>query len=64
MNGPITNFELGRMQHREYEAEVSPYWGQAEARDDKPGLSKKTKLAFVLSGATLVALMAVQILAM
>jgi hypothetical protein len=60
--GPITNYELGKMQHREYEAEASRYWGQA-TRDDRPGLSKKRKLALALSGVALTTLLIVQIFA-
>jgi hypothetical protein len=45
MSGPITNFELGKMQHREYEAQASKYWGQNVTQDDKPNLLKRLILA-------------------
>ncbi len=63
MSGPITNYELGKMLHREYEAEASWYWGQDATREDKPSLSKKYKLALALSGVTLTALLIVRVLA-
>lgn len=63
MSGPITNFELGKMLHREYEAEASQFWGQDLGRDDEPSLAKKYKLALALSGATLTILLIVQMLA-
>jgi hypothetical protein len=63
MSGPITNFELGKMQHREYEAEASRYWGQDATTDDKSSFSPKLKLALALSGAILTALTIVQIFA-
>jgi hypothetical protein len=63
MSGPITNFELGKMQHREYEAWASKYWGQGIAKDDKPILSKGYKLAWSLIGAGLSIYLIVQILA-
>ncbi len=62
MNGPITNFEFGKMQHREYEAQASKYWGQNVAKDDKPTVSKRYKLALALSGAGLTTLLIVQML--
>ena len=55
MNGPITNFELGKMQHREYEAQASKSWGQEVTQDDKPALLKGHKIAWALSGAGLTA---------
>ena len=60
--GPITNYELGKMLHREYEAEASRYWGQDVTRDDKPSMSKKYKLALALSGVTVTIVLIVQIL--
>jgi hypothetical protein len=50
MNGPITNFELGKMQHREYEAEASRYWGQGAPHSEQRTLSRKHKLVLALSG--------------
>ena len=55
MNGPMTNFELGKMQHREYEAQASKYWGQNVTQDDSPTLLKGHKVAWALSGAGLTA---------
>ena len=60
MNGPITNFELGKMQHREYEAQASNYWGQRVIKEDKPTFSKGRRVALVLSGLGLAALLIVQ----
>lgn len=37
MSGPMTNYKLGKMTHREYEAEASKYWGQDLAREEEPG---------------------------
>ena len=45
MSDPITDFELGKMLHREYETEASRYWGQHLAQQDKLGRSKGRKLA-------------------
>lgn len=28
MRGPMLNYRLGKMTHREYEAEASQYWGR------------------------------------
>jgi hypothetical protein len=61
--GPITNYELGKMTHREYEAEASRYWGQETNGDDKPRLSKKHRLALALSGVTMTTVLIVQMLA-
>ena len=61
--GPITNYELGKMMHREYEAEASRYWGQDTTREYKPRLSKKYKLALALSGVTVTTVLIVQMLA-
>ena len=62
MTGPITNFELGKMQHREYEAEVSPFWGRNEDGDDSPRTSKRVKLVLALSGAAVTILLVVQMI--
>ena len=63
MSGPMTNFELGKMLHREYEAEASRYWGQNTTTNDKSSFSPQLKLALTLSGAISAALMIVQIFA-
>ena len=62
MNGPMTNYELGKIMHREYEAEASRYWGQDMTSEDKPGQRKVNKLALALTGITLTALLFVQLL--
>jgi hypothetical protein len=62
MNGPITNFELGKMHHREYEARASKYWGQGVTNDDKRTLSKDHKLAWALIRAGLSILLIVLML--
>jgi hypothetical protein len=64
MSGPITNFELGKMQHREYEAEASRYWGQDVTKDDQPSLSPSYRLILGLSGVTVATLIIVQVFAM
>ena len=60
MSGPITNFELGKMQHCEYEAEASRYWGQGASPDEQPTLSGKHKLVLALSGTILAILLIAQ----
>ena len=62
MNGPITNFELGKMRHQEYEAEVSPFWGRNMDGDDNPRASKRVKLILALSGAALAIPLIIQML--
>lgn len=62
MNGPITNFELGKMLHREYEMEASRNWGQGETGPDKPGPARIYKLALAFSGITLTVFLLVQVL--
>jgi len=52
MNESVANFELGKMQHREYETEASRYWGLNELGYDKSKLLKKTTLAVMLKGIT------------
>lgn len=60
--GPITNYELGKMLHREYEAEASRYWGQGMTSEEKSGPAKVYKLALALTGVILMALLFVQLL--
>lgn len=61
MNSPITNFELGKRQHREYEAEASRYWGQGTASDsEQRPLLAKYKLILALSGTIVAVLLLVQ----
>ena len=61
MSGPMTNYELGKIMHREYEAEVSRYWGQEVTSEDKPGLRKVYRLALALIGFTLTVALIVQL---
>jgi len=62
MSGPITNFELGKMQHREYKVQASRLWGQNVTNDDQPAFSKIRRLVLVLSSAALTTLLIVQML--
>jgi hypothetical protein len=41
MGGPMSDYRLGRIFHREYEAEVSCYWGRNLGRQKGPGLGKR-----------------------
>jgi hypothetical protein len=52
MSGPITNYELGKSIHREYEAQASRYWGRDLDGNRETILTKGHKLALALSGAT------------
>jgi hypothetical protein len=58
----MTNYELGKIMHREYEAEASRYWGQDVTSEEKPSLAKAYKLVLALTGVTLTALLLVQLL--
>lgn len=60
MNSPITNFELGKMQHREYEAEASWFWGTDTSNSERSSLSLKHKLILVLSSILTAILLIVQ----
>ena len=62
MSGPITNHELGKMQHREYEAQASRYWGQNVTKVDQPTWSKGRKLALALGGVSVTVVLLVQLL--
>lgn len=62
MNGPITNFELGKMQHREYEAQASNDRNQNSDRDNTPPVSSKHKFALALSGVGVTTILIVQML--
>ena len=62
MSDPITDFELGKMLHREYEAEASRYWGQHLENQNRLGRSKGRKLALALSGVGLIVVLLVQLL--
>jgi len=35
MSGPMINYRLGKMTHREYEAEASKFWLQDRAREEE-----------------------------
>jgi hypothetical protein len=54
MSGPITNYELGKSMHREYETQASGYWGQDLTGDGASILTEGRKLALALSGVTAV----------
>ena len=60
--GPITNYELGKMLHREYEAEVSRHWGQQVTNEEKSGPAKVYELVFALTSIILTALLLVRLL--
>ena len=60
--GPMTNYELGKMLHHEYEAEASRFWGQDGTREEKPGPARAYKLVFALTSVILTALLFVQLL--
>ena len=60
--GPITNYELGKRLHREYEAEASRYWGQNVTRGDKLGRAKGRKLALALGGIGMTVVLLIQLL--
>ena len=53
MSGAITNYELGKSTHREYEAQFSRYWGQDLTKDGESILTEGRNLARALSGAIL-----------
>ncbi len=56
MNGPITNFEFGKLQHRDYEAQASRSWGRDKFSDNTSSFLTKTKLTLTLSGVGLTVL--------
>jgi hypothetical protein len=62
MDSPMTNFELGKMQHREYEAQASRYWGQMVTSKESPGQTTATRLAVALGGLGLIIGLFVQLL--
>ena len=62
MNGPISNYELGKMTHREYEAEASLYWRQDMTGEQKPARANTTRLAVALSGVGVAVVLLVQLL--
>ena len=62
MNSPMTNFELGKMLHREYEAEASRYWRQHMTKADRAGRSKGRKLALALGGVGAAVVLFIQLL--
>jgi hypothetical protein len=43
MGGPMSDYRLGRIFHREYEAEVSCYWGRDLAHEERLSLIKRAK---------------------
>ena len=61
MNGPITNYELGKALHREYEANVSRSWGQETTDRDQQAPTGRRKLVLAVSGAIMTSLLLVQL---
>ncbi|WP_022666225.1 hypothetical protein [Desulfospira joergensenii] len=51
MNGPMTNFESGKMQHKEHEAWAARRRAGAKNRKPAPVLSKVYKLVLSIIGA-------------
>lgn len=43
MGGPMSDYRLGRIFHREYEAEVICYWGRDLEREKGPSLVRPFK---------------------
>lgn len=60
--GPITNYELGKMTHREYEAQASRNWGQDVTSEGEPGQRKLSKLVLALTGIALTMVLFAQVL--
>lgn len=50
MGGPLSNYRLGKIVHREYEAGASRYWGQDIGRGGESGLVEKAALVLGWSG--------------
>jgi hypothetical protein len=63
MSGPITNYELGKSMHREYELQASRYWGQDLAGEGESILTKGRRLARAPSGVTAVVVLIARMLA-
>lgn len=51
MSGPISDYELGKSTHLEYEAQFSRYWGQNLDETKEPRLTTRRRLALALRGA-------------
>jgi hypothetical protein len=51
MSGAMTNYELGKSTHREYEAQFSRYWGQHQARDRESISTTGRRFALALRSA-------------
>ena len=62
MSGPINyiTFELAEIQHREYGAEASRYWGQNVTKSDQPARLQGRKLALALGGIGMTVVLLVQ----
>ena len=61
MNGPMTNHELGKALHREYEANASRTWGQETTDRDQQSRAGIHKLALAVSGAIMTIFLTVQL---
>jgi len=46
MDGPILNYRLGKMTHREYEAEASRYWGRDRGDRGQKSLAERISRLF------------------
>jgi|GEM_PF-5369616 len=50
MGGPMSDYRLGKIFHREYEAEVSCYWGQDLGRERRASVSDNVSSLLARSG--------------
>ena len=62
MSGPITNIELGQMQHREYETNARQGWYVSAPRSGWDNRSAGSKWIMTLSGSLGVSLLVVLML--
>lgn len=44
MGGPMSDYRLGKMMHREYEAQASRYWGQGFSQKEQSSLEERVGL--------------------
>ncbi len=50
MGGPMSDYRLGKIMHREYEAEASQYWGQGLGQTEGSNLAERVDLVLSWSG--------------
>lgn len=50
MGGPMSDYRLGKIRHREYEAQASQYWGHNLARREQSSLAEEVTLVLGWSG--------------